>query len=82
MGSPKILIFIGVPLGGMRSSRARSSKEEKVESEMSKEGLISLKFCSGDGVPDWYTPEGYYWSTRAPKDMGSFGCSLTSYPSM
>ena len=32
MGSSKIVVFIGVPLGGMRSSRVRRSEEGKGKS--------------------------------------------------
>ena len=38
MGSLKIVMFIGVPLGGRRSFRVISSEEARDESEMSKEG--------------------------------------------
>ena len=53
MGSSKIVMFIGVPLGGRRSYRVRSSDEANGESEMSKEGLISHIFEPGYGVPGW-----------------------------
>ena len=36
MGSSKMVMFIGVPLGGRMSSRVRSSEEANGESEMTK----------------------------------------------
>ena len=50
MGSSKIVMFIGIPLGEKMSSRVRSSEEAKVKYEMSKEGCINLILWSGDGV--------------------------------
>ena len=82
MGSSKIVMFIGIPLGGKMSSRVRSSEEAKGEYEMSKEGCISLILWSGDGVNVCYNPEGYSWSMRAPREMYFSGCSLISYTSM
>ena len=38
MGSPKIVMFIEVTVGGRRSYRVRSSEESKDEYEMPKEG--------------------------------------------
>ena len=46
-------MFIGVPLGGRRSSSVRISDEANGESAISKEGQIRHIFGSGDGVTVW-----------------------------
>ena len=82
MGSSKIVMFIGVPLGGNMSSRVRSSEKAKCKYEIFKEGCIIMILWSGDGVTGCYNPEGYSWIMRAPIDMYFSGCSLISYTSM
>ena len=72
-------MFIGVPIGGSRSYRVRSSDEVNCESKMFKEGLIVRIFGSGYGFLGWYTPEVYSWSMRAQIDMDYSGCNLISY---
>ena len=53
MVSQKKVMFIGVLIGGMMRSSIRSSEDAKGESEMYKEGLISLILGSGDVAPVW-----------------------------
>ena len=45
------------------------SNESNGEYTMSKEGLIRQMFGSGYGLPGCQTPEGYYWSMTATRDM-------------
>ena len=68
MGPSKIVMFIRVPLRGMRVYRVSRSEDENGESEIAKEVCISLVLESGDVVTGCYTSEVNYWRMREPRD--------------